>query len=271
MKLIQSKVLAIVVAMVMASAAFGASRPITLKLNLPPKPAFPRPEMTALLTAGPLTLELTDARTDTDLAVVGAQREKGNDVYLWRTAQPVGSAVQAMTAQVLGAWGVKVAPEAEFGLKLSLASYYVTEKSETFGSTYVADVRMKVAFVDRAGGTLWTGEASGTAKDPGVDGRASMCNEVLSVALRGALAHALSSVTLDSAKPTVVPTTAASAAESATLLAALQRLKSEGATDDTLVAYVEAHRPSAPLTVDDILSWKNVGIPDAAIKAATRP
>jgi len=271
MKNIMSRVVAVSAAMLVASAAMAASRPITLKLNLPPKPAFPRPEMTALLTAGPLTLDLTDARTETDLAVVGAQREKGNDVYLWRTAQPVGAAVQAMAAQVLETWGVKVAPEAEFGLNLSLTHYSVTEKSETFGSTYVADVRMKVALVDRAGGTLWTGEASGTAKDPGVDGRASMCNEVLSIALRSALAHALSSVTLETAKPTVVPPTAASAAQSATLLVELQRLKGEGATDDTLVAYVEAHKPPAPLTVDDILNWKNAGIPDAAIKAATRP
>jgi len=143
-----------------------------------------------------------------------------------------------------------------------------------FGSTYVADVRMNVALVDRAGGTLWAGEAAGTAKSPGVDGRASMCNEALSVALRGALANAMSSVTLETAKPTAAHSPAGVAAgivEGATLFAELQRLKSEGATDEALVAYVEAHRPAGPLTVDEILSWKNAGIPDAAIKAATRP
>jgi len=266
MKRIGVEVSAVLVAIGLASAAFGASRPITLKLNLPPKPAFPRPEMAALLTAGPLTLEVTDTRKGGDLAVVGAQREKGEDVYLWQTAQPVGPAVQAMATQVLEGWAVRVAPEADFGLKLALAGYYVTEKSETFGSTYIADVRLKVAVVDRAGGTLWTGEASGTAKSPGVDGRASMCNEALSVALRAALASALSQVTLETAKPAVAGTV-----PSATLFAELQRLKGDGATDESLVAYVEAHRPSAPLTVDEILSWKNAGIPDAAIKAATRP
>jgi hypothetical protein len=228
--------------------------------------------MTALLTAGPLTLDVTDARNGVDLAVVGAQREKGDDVYLWRTAQPVGSAVQAMAVQVLDGWGVRVAPEAEYDLKLALTSYYVTEKSEMFGSTYVAEVRMKVALVDRAGGTLFAGEAAGTAKSPGVDARASMCNEALSVALRAALANALSSVTLETAKPRAAPAElGAGTVEGTALLAALQRLKVEGASDDALVAYVEAHRPASPLTVDEILSWKNAGIPDAAIKAATRP
>ena len=274
MKNLRSRVLPVVAVLFLSSAVFGASRPITLKLNLPAKPAFPRPEMTALLTAGPLTLEVTDARSGVDLTVVGAQREKGNDVYLWQTAQPVGSAVQAMAAQVLAGWSVRVASEAELGLKLELTSYYVTEKSEMFGSTYVPEVRMKVTLADRAGGRLWAGEASGTAKSPGVDARASMCNEALSVALRAALGNALSQVTLETAKPTVGHPAAgvvAGTIEGATLFAELQRMKGEGATDEALVAYVEAHRPLSALTVDEILSWKNAGIPDAAIKAATRP
>jgi hypothetical protein len=44
-----------------------------------------------------------------------------------------------------------------------------------------------------------------------------------------------------------------------------------GVTDDVLVAYVEGRKITRPLNVDEILRWKGAGLPDAAIKAATRP
>src|SRR5882672_1053769 len=259
-----------------ATAAGAASKPITLELKLPAKPAFPRPEMAALLTAGPLSLVVVDARGGDDPAVVGAQRAKGKDLYLWRVAQPVAPAVGGLAAQVLRDWSIQVTPDSDFGLRLSLTGYFVNERSETFGSNYVAEVRFKVEFIDKAGNVLWTGEATGDAKRPGVDGRAGMCNEVLSIALRRALAQGLSSVTLETAAPIVhepAPPVAAPAVaiEPDALLADLTRLKAGGVADDVLVAYVEQRKLSRPLTVDEILGWKNAGIPDAAIKAATRP
>ena len=55
------------------------------------------------------------------------------------------------------------------------------------------------------------------------------------------------------------------------LLSDLTRLLAGGVTEEVLVAYIEQRKLSRPLTVDEILTWKNAGIPDAAIKAATRP
>ena len=196
MKTLMHRISVIGAVLVMTSAALAAAKPVALKLNLPVKPAFARPEIAALLTAGPLTLEVVEARKGDDLAVVGASREKGEDLYQWRSKDPVAPAVRGMAAEILNDWQVHVAPEAEFGLKLALNGYYVTEKSETFGSTYLGDVRFTATVVDHAGGVLWTGEGAGTAKRPGVDGRAVMCNEALSMALRSALAQALASVTL---------------------------------------------------------------------------
>jgi hypothetical protein len=54
------------------------------------------------------------------------------------------------------------------------------------------------------------------------------------------------------------------------LFADLVRLKSGDVADDVLVAYVEQRKLSRPLSVDEILQWKSAGIPDAAIKAATK-
>jgi len=201
--------------------------------------------------------------------------------------QPVAGAVSDQVVQVLRGWSVALAPEAELTLRLALLRYYVNERSDTFGSTYIAEVRFMMSLTDRAGATLWTGEANGDAKRPGVDARASMCNEALSFALSRALSQGLSSVKLEVSSP-VAPTAPASAGapsiapapvpvapessvEPAALLSDLTRLLAGGVTQDVLVAYVEQRKLTRPLTVDEILQWKNAGIPDAAIKAATRP
>ncbi len=261
MKIVRSRNLIVAAAIIASSVAGAASRPITLSLRLPPKPVVPRPNIPAVLTAGPLSIEVLDVRGAADLAIVGAQRDKGSDVYLWRAAQPVAPAVAGFVTQMLEGWSLRVSPDADLGLTLELKRYEVTERSETFGSTYSAEVRFKAALVDRAGTLLWSGEAGGDGKRPGVDGRASTCNEVLSVALRGALANALSSVTLATAAPAGI--------EPAALLADLVRLEAGGVAEDVLVSYVEQRKLSRPLTVDEILQWKDAGIPDAAIKAAT--
>jgi hypothetical protein len=174
--------------------------------------------------------------------------------------------------QLLKDWSIRVAPESDFGLRVDLETYYVNERSETFGSNYVAEVRLRVTLTDRGGGTLWTGEARGDAQRPGVDGRVAMFNEAISIALREALAQGLSAVKLETAAPVAAAPDAAPPVviEPDALLADLTRLKAGGVTDDVLVAYIEKRTLSRPLTVDEILSWKNAGIPDAAIKAATK-
>ena len=281
MNKVHHRIPAVLAAILVASAAAGAAKPITLALKLPPKPVFPQPEMAALLTAGPLTLEVTDARGVNEPNVVGVMRERGEDRYFWKSGGPVAPAVREMAKQLLGDWSIRVDAEAEFGLKLSLRAYSVTEKPETFGSTYVADVRFDVAYVDRTGSSLWTGEVSGTAKRSGVDARAAMCNEALSVALRAALAKAMSSVKLETAAPAAAPAATSAGApppppapiriEPDVLFAVLTRLKAGGVADDVLVTYVAQRQLSRPLTVDEILRWKDAGIPDAAIRATTRP
>jgi hypothetical protein len=197
----RSHAVILVAAVVFASAAEAASKPITLALKLPKKPVVAPPAMAPLLTAGPISLVLVDARGAEDPEVVGAQRAKGEDVYVWRAVNPVAPAVAELVTEVLNGWSIAVAPDADLSLRLGLMRYYVNERSDTFGSTYFAEVRFMVSLTDRAGGVLWTGEATGDAKDPGVDARASMCNEALSIALRRALAQGLSSVKLETAAP----------------------------------------------------------------------
>ena len=268
--------LLIVVATLFAFAAGAASKPVTLELKLPKKsekPAVAPPTLAPLFTAGPVSLSVVDARGTEDPAIVGGQRIKGAEVYTWRSEQPVAPVVEAQVSQVLQDWSVRVAPDADLKLRLALMKYYVNERSDTFGSTYLGEVRFMVSLTDRTDSVLWTGEASGESKRQGVDARAAMCNEALSYALSRALAQGLAAVTLETVAPAAVPVVAApdTVIEPETLLADLTRLLAGGVAPDVLVAYVEQRKLTRPLTVDEILRWKNAGIPDAAIKAATRP
>ena len=276
MKRTATLALAAAVLAIASTPTTAAVKPIRLELKVLQKPAVPRPEMAELLTAGPITLEVTDARHGADLAVVGSQQMEGEDVYVWRTEAPVAATVETFVRQVLESWSVHVASEAPAGLRLALLDYFVDERSEKFGSTYVARVRFGVGFVEK-GIVSWTGEANGGARRSGVDARASMCNEALSFALRRALAQALSSIKPGDSRPAAADAEAAPPAAPApiviepdALFADLARLKDGGMAEDVLVAYIEQRKLSRPLTVDEILRWKNAGIPDAAIRAATR-
>ncbi len=267
---IRAHAVLVVAAALFASAAGAASKPVTLELKLPKKSekqAVAPPTMAPLFTAGPISLSVEDGRGAEDPAIVGGQRIEGVDVYTWRSARPVAPAVELQVSQLLRGWSVRVAPDADFKLRLALMKYYVNERSDTFGSTYFGEVRFTVSLTDRADRVLWTGEASGESKRPGIDARASMCNEALSYALSRAVAQGLAAVKLETEAP-VAPETAI---EPEALLADLTRLLAGGVTQDVLVAYVEQRKLTRPLTVDEILSWKNAGIPDAAIKVATRP
>lgn len=277
MKHIGARVFVPLASILVASVALAiASKSITLQLRLPKKPEELRPVMAAALTQGPLSVSVVDARPAKEAAFVGVARENGGEIYDWRVSQPVPPSVTGFVTELLRGWSIPVAPEAELGLHFELVRYFVNEKSETFGSTYTAEVRLKASLVEKSGRLLWSGESSGDAKRPGVDGRASMCNEALSIALRNAVASALSSMKPNSdapaasTAPEAPPRAAPTVVTPDALLADLARLKSGGVADDVLVAYVEQRKLSRPLTVDEILQWKSAGIPDAAIKAAAR-
>ena len=261
------------------------SKPIALALKLPSKTAAAAPAVSAAIAGKSVKLQLADARHAAEPDVVGSQHEKETEIYLWRSKGAVAPAVQAIAGQVLREWKIRTAADADLELSLELEKYWVDEASVTFGSAYTADVAIAAKLVDRAGQVVWTGRGTGTAKRTAVDGRASTCNELLSLALRDALAGIVAAPSGETAplglavSPTDAARVPAGAAGGAAVAAPgtvdpsvlfddLVRLSSGGVTDDVLVSYVKQHRPSRALNVDEILAWKNAGIPDAAIKAA---
>jgi hypothetical protein len=116
---------------------------------------------------------------------------------------------------------------------------------------------------------LWNGNAFGEARRYGEDESAANCNEVLSDAIKDSLVRLLSQPELQARWAPAIPGAATSDASAAPaqILEALLRLKAGGMSDDTIIAFAKKQKLSSPLTTADILQWKEMGIPEAAIQA----
>ena len=256
------------IALVIAAGPAGAvgSRTVKLALKRPDAAAAARPALSPALAAGPVALRVVDARGAADPLIVGAHRAKGADVYVWRSSVPVDEAVRASAEETLAGWSVKLAPETETTLTLSLARFEVVERAVTFGSSYEAKVSLRASLAPRGGEPAWTSEATGESTRSGVDGRGSMCNEALGLAFRNALAQVVGAA---EGVPPAAVAAAPAAVDPDAMYRELLRLKEGGVATEILVSYVTERTLTRPLTVDEILRWKNAGIPDEAIKAAT--
>lgn len=283
---------AIFAAVLLAAAAAAAAVP-TRTLELEPKLERKRPlpaiALATALAGRPWTVEVEDARGAADPEVVGAQKDGSTTVYEWRAAEAVGPAVATMLRAVLG--GSAAAGSAGGGdvVRVSLTKFQIDEISQTFGSSYQAEVGMRVA-IESGGARVWAGSVSGAARRSGPDGRASICNRVLTQAL----AHALADVPVPfpaeaemvrpapPASPAPPPPAAAPAPPRGPppppgttppdkLFADLRRLKAAGLSDETLMSYVKEHPTSTPLSADDVLRWKAAGFSEAVIRAALTP
>ena len=259
------RTLALAVAVLGVGLALAApSRPITLAYKLPKKTSPVRPTVPRALLEGPVHVEVVDARGEEDSALVGAQTEKETVIYVWRAKNAVHTAVAGFVTTILKGWGV-AAGEGGVTLAVKLERYWVDEKSVTFGSAYAAEVHVSVSLVGPSGETAWTHDGAGRAGYTAVDGRESTCNELLSVALYDAMTQAIGTTEPAAAAPKPVTP---EVVEPRAMFEELVRLKSGGVGDDVLVSYVKQRKLARPLSVEEILTWKDAGIPDDVIKLA---
>ena len=218
-----------------------------------------------------VTVVLHDTRPAGDPAIVGAQQAKGQLLYEWRSKQPVVDGTRAMIEQTLKSWGVAVVANSPVEFEISLQKLRVDEVPETFGSSYRAEVGLKGGVFDPEGRASTTpGRVfDGFGKSSGPDRRAKLCNEALTAAVEDALAKMLSPVQVGTPKPAL--TTDAgdpNAVPPKEMLKELMRLKDAGVGEPVLLGYVRQRRLAAPLSTDDILKWKESGLPESVIHAA---
>jgi hypothetical protein len=256
-------------------AAAAPSKSITLERRVAKKAPIVRPVVSSLFSAHPVGLGVVDGRGPDDPTVVGAQKERGKILYEWTSTGSVPVAVSGIVAQTLRAWNVSLAGdgEADVSLALKLTRFRVDEISETFGSSYRAEVAFHADVVARGGEVLLSTDAAGKNETSGVDQRASTCNQVLTAALEEALMKIVAGTPSEASRPVVAPAPPPALPPPGTIAPAelfteLMRLKTGGVADEVLVAYIKQRKLSAPLSADEILRWTNSGIPQAAIQAA---
>ena len=97
--------------------------------------------------------------------------------------------LDATVRELADDWGVKTSRKSDRVLMLRLTRFAVEESNKPLGSTYAAEVRLAFRLEER-GRTLAEGTASGSAHRYGRSRSAENCNEVLSDALKEALAEA---------------------------------------------------------------------------------
>jgi hypothetical protein len=158
----------------------------------------------------------------------------------------------------------------------------VIESNKALGSTYNAEAQFTFQLHDRKGGLLWEGTGAGDATRYGKARSEDNVNEVFSDATQEAFANALADTKLQEAwlgksepisAPTMTQTTSAERKAGDVLtpeamLDELVKLQKKGFDADLLVGFVDQKGLSRSLSSDDLVAWKNAGMPEAVIKAA---
>jgi hypothetical protein len=225
----------------------------------------------------PVKLSIADGRTVTDPVVIGESSDDDDRVWPVHAANDVIAWSDEALKKSAADWGVRLAPDAPLALDGRLMRFNLVEKNQALGSTYNAEAQVAFKLTNGQGQTLWEGTGAGDATRYGKSRSQENASEVLSDALKEAYATVIADPALQNAwlgKSGPVASTAPAAAPAGPsvspgdLLAELVKLKKQGFTTDLLVDYVNQKSLSSKLSADDMVAWKNAGMPQEVIKAA---
>lgn len=274
--------LLLAVCLLAAVPADAASGPFEIALRYVPQESVGT--SSAILPLGvnerAVTLTLEDGRTAPDPAVIGETTDDDDRIWPVRSSGDVVAFASEVLTKNAGDWGIRTAADAPLKLNGKLMRFRIVESNKAVGSTYNAEVQVGFTLLDSRGRELWRGTSAGDATRYGRARSADNMNEVLSDALKEAYAGLFNDSGLHSAwmgKPAASSSSsAASSSPSASqttvspqeLLDELVKLKKQGFTTDLLVDYVNQKTLSSALTADDMVKWKQAGMPQEVIKAA---
>lgn len=276
----ETLILAVVLATLLAIPAAAAKKgPFNVNLRYMPQEGVGAsvPTLAVGISERPVKLAFADGRTVTEPTSIGDSSDDDDKVWPVHATNDVVAYAQEVLAKNVTEWGIRVSADAPLVLAGRLTRFYVNESNKPVGSMYNADVRVAFTLSNAQGEVLWEGPGVGDATRYGRSRSEDNVNEVLSDAIKEAYAAALAETALQNAwlgktapvasvgQPTEATGSAISPQE---LLAELVKLKQQGFTTDLMVNYVRQKRLSSPLTADDMVKWKDAGIPQEVIRAA---
>jgi hypothetical protein len=222
----------------------------------------------------PVRLSVVD-----DLTVIGEISDHADKLFpIQISNDPIPWANEVLKKEA-AASGIKVEPDAPLSLTGKLTQLRLVASTKALGSTYNAQIQVAFTLADSRGRTLWTGTTEGDATRYGKERSGENANEVLNDALREVYTNAFEDSGLQGAWTGGKPVASSSSSASATaapaaavspseMLADLVKLKKQGFTTDLLVDYVNKKTLTKALSADDLVKWKNAGMPEEVIKAA---
>jgi len=221
----------------------------------------------------PVELEVTDERGLEDPAALGTRTDDADREWTLLSVEPVEAFIGRSTVAALEDWGIDVRAGAERRLTLAVLRFRVVESNQAVGATYEAQCRLEGALRDARGTVLWSGDATGDATRYGRKFSEANVSEVLSDALLEALGTLLGDRGLHRAwvgEPAVAAPADVEPRVIAPeeLLAEVRRLAEGGVGEEQLVRFVTGRRLTRPLDADDVLAWRDAGLPDAVVAAA---
>ena len=257
--------------------------PMTMSLQYKPQEKLDPAD--AVLAPGitdrPVRLSIVDGRAESDPAVIGEISDHDDKIFPVRASNEVGAWANDVLTKYAAEWGIKAAPDAPLALTGKLTQLRLVASTKAMGSTYRVETQVAFTLADSRGRTLWQGTAGGDATRYGKERSADNANEVLSDAIKEAYTDIFNNTDLQSAwlgKGTPIaasapaPATASAADESAlspsAMLTELVKLKKQGFTTDLLVDFVNQKDLTRALSADDLVKWKNAGMPEEVITAA---
>lgn len=258
------------------------SGPLTMALQYTPQESVGT--SSAVLAPGmadrPVRLSMADGRAGSDPTIIGEISDHDDKVFPVHASNDVAAWANEVLKKNAADWGIKVAPDAPLSLAGKLTQVHLNASTKALGSTYTVEIQVAFTLSDAKGRVLWEGASKGSATRYGHARSAENANEVLSDALKEAYANAINDPGLQSAwlgksKPVAATASAPAAAAPAeppvtpaALLTDLVKLKKQGFTTDLLVDYVNGKTLTKPLSADDLVKWKDAGMPQEVIKAA---
>jgi hypothetical protein len=235
------------------------------------------------ITDRPVRLSIVDGRAESDPAVIGEISDHDDKIFPVRASNDVGAWANDALTRYAAEWGIKAAPDAPLALTGKVTQLHLVASTKAMGSTYRVETQVAFTLADARGRTLWQGTAGGDATRYGKERSADNANEVLSDALKEAYTDVFNNADLQSSwlgqgtpitASAPAPAAAPTAAESestlspSAMLAELVKLKKQEFTTDLLVDFVNQKNLTRALSADDLVKWKNAGMPEEVIKAA---
>jgi hypothetical protein len=241
----------------------------------------------ANMAARPVKLVLEDGRSGPDPAVIGQTQDHTDQFFPLRTSSNVLAWTNDALQKATGAWGIKTADGAPLVLAGRIVRFTLNESTKAVGAMYNAEIQISFTLKNAKGGVLWESNASGDAGRFGKSRSEENANEVLVDSIKQAYSEMFANPGLQeawagktqphaagSSSSSSSSASSASSAPSAppmtpsALLSELVKLKKQGFDTDLLLDYVNKHTLTTALSADDMVKWKQAGMPPEVIKAA---